>query len=86
MKKKMTSRERLLATLAGKPTDRAFLPQTGANLYFNGARPHVNEVSPLTLTEFDPAIKLVEHFDGWFLEMTLDRAGFGARGRLARAT
>jgi len=49
-------------------------PQTGGNLYLNGARPHAKEGAPLALAELDPAVKLGEQSDGWFLEMKCDRA------------
>jgi len=50
------------------------LPQTGGNVYLNGARPHAREVAPLTLAEVDPTVKLVEKPDGWYLEMKCDKA------------
>jgi alpha-N-arabinofuranosidase len=46
---------------------------TGGNVYLNGARPYAKEVAPLALAEVDPAVKLIEKPDGWFLEMTCDK-------------
>ncbi len=53
---------------------RDFSLRTGGNVYYNGARPYAREVSPLTLAELDPAVKLVEKSDGWYLEMKCDMA------------
>jgi alpha-N-arabinofuranosidase len=47
---------------------------TGGNVYLNGARPFARETTPLTQAEADPAVKLVEKSDGWYLEMTCDKA------------
>jgi alpha-N-arabinofuranosidase len=49
-------------------------PQTGGNVYHNGARPSAKEVTPLILAEVDPAVKLAEKSDGWYLEMKCDKA------------
>ena len=56
-------------------------PQTGGNVYLNGARPYSKELAPLILAEVDPAVKLIEKTDGWYLEMTSDKAWNGGAKR-----
>ena len=41
----------------------------------SSAKPSKHEKDPLVKPEFDPAIKLVEKTDGFYLEVTLDEAG-----------
>ena len=43
---------------------------TGGNVYFNSARPHSKETSPLTLSANDPRPRLVEEGDRVFLQLT----------------
>jgi hypothetical protein len=40
--------------------------QTGGNVYYNGARPYIDEASALTLTE-NPKLKLVNEADQFLL-------------------
>ena len=49
-------------------------PKTGGNVYQNGARPSTGEVAGQTLAEVNPAVKLVEKSDGWYVEMICDKA------------
>ena len=44
------------------------------NVFLNGAKPGKAEKGPLLLPEVDPELKLVEKSDGWFLELTTDKA------------
>lgn len=60
---------------------REFPPQVGGNVYLNGARPAGKEVTPVTLAKSDPAVKLVENYDGWFLEMKCDPAWLAGSNR-----
>ena len=57
------------------------LLQTGGNVYLNGARPYAKEVGPLTLPEVDPAVKLVEKSDGWYLEMKCDKTWYAGSNK-----
>lgn len=41
---------------------------TGGNVFFNSARPYSKEVNPLTLTQVDPQVRIVEDGDRVFLE------------------
>ena len=44
------------------------------NVYVKGAKPSKHEASPLVNAGFDPAIKLLEKPDGYYLEMKADPA------------
>ena len=44
------------------------------NVFLKGAKPSKYEKDPLVKPDFDPAIKLVEEADGFYLEMTFDPA------------
>ena len=46
------------------------------NVFLKGAKPSKHEKDPLVKPEFDPALKLVEKADGFYLEITL-RQGLG---------
>ncbi len=48
--------------------------QMAGNVFLRGAAPCKHEGVPLVLPEFDPGIKLVEKPDGFYLEITLDKA------------
>ncbi|MBE3098457.1 MAG: right-handed parallel beta-helix repeat-containing protein [Planctomycetes bacterium] len=51
------------------------------NVFLKGAKPSKHEKDPLVKPEFDPAIKLVEKADGFYLEVTLDKAWAGEKTR-----
>ena len=51
------------------------------NVFLKGAKPSKHEKDPLVKPEFDPAIKLVEKADGFYLEVTFDKAWAGERTR-----
>ncbi|MBI9019045.1 MAG: carbohydrate-binding protein [Phycisphaerae bacterium] len=54
--------------------DRTKLPVfMHGNVFVNNAKPSKHEVSPIVLTQFDPAIKLLEEDDGTFLHINLDK-------------
>lgn len=54
--------------------DQAKLPVAmQGNVYLHGAKPSKHEKSSLVLPNFDPAIKLTERPDGWYLEITTDK-------------
>jgi hypothetical protein len=42
------------------------------NVYLKGAKPSKHEAAPLVLPDFDPALKIVEKPDGWYLELNAD--------------
>jgi alpha-N-arabinofuranosidase len=44
------------------------------NVFLKGAKPSTHEAAPLVNAAFDPALKLLEKPDGWYLEMTADPA------------
>jgi hypothetical protein len=55
--------------------DTAELPVTmEGNVYLNGARPSKHETDPLIQPEFDPAFELMKRPDGWYLQVTADKA------------
>lgn len=55
------------------PYDGAKLPVfMEGNVFLRGAKPSKHEKNPTVLTA-DPAIKLSEQADGWFLELTLEK-------------
>jgi alpha-N-arabinofuranosidase len=55
--------------------DKAAQPvQMAGNVFLKGATPSKHEQDPLVLPESDPAIKLVEKADGFYLEIALDKA------------
>jgi len=57
------------------PFDKATLPVWMAgNVFLKGAKPSKHEAAPLSKPEFDPRIKLVEQADGFYLEISLDKA------------
>ena len=57
------------------PYDTAKFPVwMSGNVYLNGAKPSKHETAPLVKADFDPALKLVEKSDGWYLEMKADPA------------
>ena len=55
--------------------DQAPLPVwMDGNVFLNGARPSNQEKEPLIKPGFDPALKLVEKADGFYLEIAFDKA------------
>ena len=57
------------------PYDAAQLPVfMSGNVFVAGAKPSKHEAAPLLDPELDPAIKLVEKPDGWYLAITFDKA------------
>ena len=64
------------------PYDAARLPvRMDGNVFLNGAKPSRHETDPLFQPEFDPALKLVEKSDGFYIEMTFDKGWSGERPR-----
>ena len=64
------------------PYDKAKLPVwMEGNVFFKGAKPSKHETEPLLKPEFDPALKLVEKTDGFYLELILDNAWSDERTR-----
>jgi alpha-L-arabinofuranosidase len=64
------------------PYDAAQLPVwMDGNVFLKGTKPSKREEAPLHLPDFDPAIRLVEKADGFYLEITLDRAWATQRTR-----
>lgn len=58
-----------------KPYDGAALPVwMSGNVFLGGATPSARETEPLYKPDFDPALKLVEKDDGYYLEFTFDSA------------
>ena len=51
------------------------------NVFLGAAKPCKYEKSPLVRPEFDPAVKLVEEPDGWYLELALDKDWGTAQAR-----
>ena len=51
------------------------------NVFLGTAKPCKYEKSPLVRPEFDPAVKLVEQPDGWYLELSLDKDWGTAQAR-----
>jgi alpha-N-arabinofuranosidase len=47
------------------------------NHFLKGARPSSREAHPTVDADLDPALRLVEKGDGWYLDMTLDTARSG---------
>ena len=72
-----------LATVAQlRVYDTARLPVWMAgNVFLKGAKPCRHEAAPLVETEFDPAVKLVEKTDGFYLQVRFDKAWVSARTR-----
>ena len=61
------------------PYDAARLPVwMDGNVFLKGAKPSKHEKDPLVKPEFDPALKLVEKADGFYLEITV-RQSLGRR-------
>jgi len=57
------------------PFDKATLPVWMAgNVFLQSAKPSKHEAAPLSRPGFDPRIKLVEQTDGFYLEISLDKA------------
>ena len=57
------------------PYDAAPLPvKMDGNVFLKGAQPSKHEKEPLVQKEFDPAIKLIEKPDGFYLEFAFDGA------------
>jgi hypothetical protein len=50
-------------------------------LFQQAAKPSKPETSPLLRPDFDPAIKLSEEADGWYLEIALDKTWAAAQTR-----
>ena len=48
--------------------------QAAGNVYLAGAKPSAHDRDALVAADFDPAIKLQEKADGWWLEMAVDPA------------
>jgi hypothetical protein len=62
--------------------DTAKLPAfMDGNVLLKGAKPSKHEKDPLVQAEVDPAIKLVEKADGWYLEIKFDNAWVAQRTR-----
>jgi alpha-N-arabinofuranosidase len=51
------------------------------NVFLKGAKPSKHEKDPLVKPQFDPAIKLVEKADGFYLEVQFDKAWAAERTR-----
>ena len=61
--------------------DKAPLPvRMDGNVFFDGAKPSRHESDPVVAPRVDPALKLVERPDGFYLEIALDKT-FGDRPR-----
>jgi alpha-N-arabinofuranosidase len=64
------------------PYDAARLPVwMDGNVFLKGAKPSKHEKDPLVKPDFDPALKLVEKPDGFYLEVQFDKAWAGERTR-----
>jgi len=62
--------------------DAARLPTwMDGNVFLKGAKPSKHETNPLVKPEFDPALKLVEKADGFFLELTPGTISAAGRSR-----
>ena len=55
--------------------------KTAGNVYLAGAQPGSNEYDTLLMTNCDPAIRLLEKSDGWWLEMSIDSERLSERKR-----
>ena len=44
------------------------------NVFLQGTKPSTHEKAPLLLPNWDPAVKLIEKHDGFYLDLTLDKA------------
>jgi alpha-N-arabinofuranosidase len=44
------------------------------NVFLQGTKPSTREKAPLRHPDWDPAVKLVEKDDGFYLDLTLDKA------------
>jgi alpha-N-arabinofuranosidase len=56
------------------PYDAAIQPvRMEGNVFLHGAKPCKYEKAPLVCPDFNPAVKLVEKPDGWYLEFALDK-------------
>ena len=64
------------------PAPKAMLPVwMHGNVFLRGTKPSKYETAPLLRPDFDPAIKLTEEADGWYLEITLDKDWSAAQAR-----
>ena len=54
---------------------------TDGNVFLKGAQPSKYEKDPLVKPDFDPAVRLVEEGDGFYLEVKFDPAWNAARTR-----
>jgi alpha-N-arabinofuranosidase len=64
------------------PYDAAKMPVwMEGNVFLKGAKPSKHEKDPLVKPDVDPALKLVEKPDGFYLELQLDKAWAGERTR-----
>ncbi len=55
--------------------------KTAGNVYLAGAQAVTDENNSMVLTSSDPAIRLMEESDGWWLEMSIDSEGLSERKR-----
>jgi alpha-N-arabinofuranosidase len=63
--------------------DRAKLPMfMDGNLYLNGAKPSKFETKVVVQSAFDPQLKIKEHADGWYLELSCDSSWSDLQRRL----
>ena len=51
------------------------------NVFLKGANPSKHDKNPLVKAEFDPALRLIEKPDGWYLEYQFDKAWSTERTR-----
>jgi alpha-N-arabinofuranosidase len=51
------------------------------NVFLHGAKPCKHEKAPLLRPDFDPALKLVEQADGWYIELAVDKDWGAAQTR-----
>ena len=64
------------------PYDKAKLPVwMNGNVFLKGAKPSRHEAEPLLKSEIDPSLNLVEKPDGWYVEVTFDKAWSAERTR-----
>jgi hypothetical protein len=55
--------------------DNSVLPCFAAgNVFTKGTQPSKFDTAPLVQPDFDPALKLAERVDGWYLDITLDKS------------
>ncbi|MBI4578517.1 MAG: right-handed parallel beta-helix repeat-containing protein [Planctomycetes bacterium] len=66
--------------LAGYDTARLPMWMDG-NVFLKGAKPSKHETNPLVKPQFDPALKLAEKADGFFLELTPGTLSTAGRSR-----